>query len=177
VHEHTPTTVLPPPAQPAGAWRIRPAGVPDIVALVALRRFMFEAMGHQDQAALDRMAEASTRYMEQALPAGDFRAWVAEAGPEGPVIAGGGLVIHCMPPTMRNLAGRAGYIMNLVTLPAWQRRGIATAILRTILDALRAEGVPAASLHASAAGRPLYEREGFEASKEMRLMLGGPARS
>jgi ribosomal protein S18 acetylase RimI-like enzyme len=138
---------------------------------------MFAAMGHQDGAALDRMAEASTRYMERALPAGEFRAWVVEAGPEWQVIACGGLVIRSAPPSVRNLAGREGYIMNLVTLPAWQRQGIATAVLRTMLDALRAEGVPMASLHASRAGRALYEREGFQASNEMRLALGDPRTS
>ena len=158
-------------AAPASAWRMRPAVASDIPALVALRRFMFAAMGHQDEAALDRMAEASTCYMERALPAGEFRAWVVEAGPEGQVIACGGLVIRSAPPSVRNLAGREGYIMNLVTLPAWQRRGIATALLHAMLDALRAEGGPLASLHATAAGRAIYEREGFQTSNEMRLGL------
>lgn len=154
-------------------WRIRPAVAVDIPALVALRRLMFVDMGVQDESALDRMGEASTRYMEAALPSGEFRAWVAVGAQDREVVSSAGVVIHCAPPSVRNLAGRTGYIMNLATLPQWRRQGIATALLRTVLDTLRAEGVPVASLHAAAAGRSIYEREGFAATNEMRLQLEG----
>jgi ribosomal protein S18 acetylase RimI-like enzyme len=155
----------------ASGWHIRTAVAADIPVLVALRRLMFVEMGYRDETGLSRMAEASTRYMEQELPSGEFRAWVAEAGAERRAVASIGLVIHRAPPTVRNLAGREGYIMNLVTLPEWRRQGIATALLRVVLDTLRAEGTPVAALHASAAGRAMYERVGFAATNEMRLRL------
>jgi GNAT superfamily N-acetyltransferase len=87
------------------------------------------------------------------------------------VVASGGLVIHTVPPTVHDLSGQEGYIMNMYTLPPWRGRGLATAILRVILDYLRARGVGMATLRASTAGRPIYERERFQPTNEMRLQL------
>jgi ribosomal protein S18 acetylase RimI-like enzyme len=95
--------------------------------------------------------------------------------PEGELIASIGLVVHSVPPGPSNPVGKAGYIMNLVTLPAWRRRGIARALLQHVLNVLRAEGVPVASLHASSDGHGLYEDLGFAVRDdlpEMRLRLG-----
>ena len=153
----------------ASSWRIRPATASDIPALVALRRAMFEDMGHRDAAALDAMACASTSYFLRTLPAGEFLAWLAEA--DGEVIASGGCTIHSSPPGVANLAGREGYIMSMYTRPEWRGRGIATAILQAILDHLRVHGICMATLRASPAGRPIYEHLGFAASPEMRLTL------
>jgi len=41
----------------------------------------------------------------------------------------------------------------MYTRPEWRRRGIGTAILQTILDHLRAQGIPLVSL-ARHSGRP-----------------------
>jgi len=56
--------------------------------------------------------------------------------------------------------------MNLVTRPAWRRRGIGTALLQTVLHTLRAEGITVASLHATSAGQGIYGAAGFESSDE-----------
>jgi len=148
----------------ASEVRIRRARGKDIAELVLLRRKMFEAMGYSNPSVLDEVANASTDYFECALPGEDFRAWVAQV--DETIVAGIGLVIHTVPPTPRNLRGKEGYIMNLVTRPAWRCRGIATALLQVVLDALRTEGIPTASLHATAAGRRIYEAAGFEPSNE-----------
>jgi ribosomal protein S18 acetylase RimI-like enzyme len=154
---------------PARRWQVRPAGASDVAALVALRRAMFESMGHHDEAALSAMGAACASYFAQALRRGEFWAWVAEAG--GEIVGCGGLVIHTSPPTVHNLAGREGYIMNMYTRPAWRRQGIATAILRAILDYLYTQGVATVSLRATPDGCRLYERFGFQPSNEMRLHL------
>ena len=150
-------------------WQVRPAEQADIEALVALRRALFHDIGYQDEAVLERVAQVSAAYFATALPQGEFRAWVAEA--DGQVVAGGGLVIHCGPPTARNLRGREGYIMNMYTRPEWRRQGIATAILRAILEHLQAQDITLVSLHASPDGQGIYERHGFEPTNEMRLHL------
>ena len=150
-------------------WSVRPAGEADVERLVALRRALFREMGYRDEALLDQMAEASGRYFAIALPAGEFRAWVADAG--GEMLACGGVVIHSAPPTTRNLKGQEGYIMNMYTLPVWRHRGIGTAILQAILEHLRGRGIPLVSLHASRDGSRLYARHGFEPTNEMRLYL------
>ena len=60
-------------------------------------------------------------------------------------------------------------ILNLYTEPEFRRRGIARQIMLTILSWVKDHGLRAVNLHASAAGRPLYEKLGFEATNEMRL--------
>ena len=126
-------------------------------------------MGYHDPALLDQVAQVNSRYFATALPGGEFRAWLAEA--DGEIVASGGLVIHAIPPTAYNLAGREGYIMNMYTQPEWRRQGIGAAILRAILDYLQAQDVPLVSLHATPDGHRLYARYGFEPTNEMRLCL------
>ncbi len=181
------------------SWTIREGRIDELDRLVALRCAMFEAMGANEDA-IERVAEASRRYFAEQMSAGVFRIWVAcasgastrgvagsgetgtyDGGSIGPIdpdesklIASIGLVIHSVPPSSANLVGKVGYIMNLVTLPDWQRQGIARALLEHVLDVLRTEGVPVARLHASGDGRSLYEELGFEvrdALPEMRIRL------
>ncbi len=160
------------PLKKARAFEVRPAGVADIPALVAMRRAMFVSIGHTEEAVLAAMVEASAAYFHQALPAGEFRGWVAEAG--GQIVGCGGLVVHRIPPTTYNLDGRVGYIMNMYTLPEWRRRGVARAIMAAMLSWLQAQGVSVATLHATPQGRPLYEQFGFAPTNEMRVLLTEP---
>ena len=151
---------------------IRPATTEDIDVLVRLRRLMFEAMGHDDVDALDRMCRASRAYFAERIPSGAFRAWLWEE--DGQVVASIGLVIHSVPPAPDRLGTDIAYIMSLVTLPSHRRRGIAAALLGHVLTAVRSEGVAVVSLHATVDGRGIYERQGFalsEAQPEMRLPL------
>ena len=150
-------------------WCLRPAVPEDSPTVVAFRRMMFEAMGYRDVAALDAMADAAGVYFPRAIRTGEYRGWIAEVG--GQAVATAGLVIHAVPPSPANLVGQAGYIMNICTAPAWRGRGIASALLDRMLAHLRAEGIPAASLHATDDGRPIYERAGFAPSNEMRIHL------
>ena len=150
-------------------FSIRPAGVADIPVLIELRLAMFRDMGRTDADTLARVAAASADYLRLHLPDGSFHAWLAEV--DGQIAATGGVVVRQSPPTYANLSGRDGYILGMYTRPAFRRRGLATAIMRTILDFLRAERIQRATLRASAEGRPLYEKLGFETTTEMRLKL------
>ena len=57
----------------------------------------------------------------------------------------------------------------VATLPHAQRRGLAAAILQRLLLDARERGQQTASLQASQAGRPLYERLGFASVGELHL--------
>ena len=154
------------------SFAIREGRLDEVEQLVALRCAMFEAMGTQEDA-IERVAMASQRYFAEEMPSGRFRVWVC-LDDAGDPIASIGLVVHSVPPGPLNSVGKVGYIMNLVTMPDWRRQGIARALLTHVLDVLRAEGVPIASLHASSDGRTLYEELGFEIRDklpEMRLQL------
>jgi len=139
--------------------RVRQADVDDIAALVRLRRVMFEAMGNNDSDALDAMCQASERYFSERIPAERFFAWLAEDG--GQAVASIGLVVHSIPPSPDRLDDREAYIMSLVTLPSYRRRGIAAELLECALVFAREQGIGVASLHATSAGRGVYARAGF----------------
>jgi GNAT superfamily N-acetyltransferase len=147
---------------------IRQATVADILDLVRLRRVMFEAMGFDDPAQLDAADREALGYFTQAIPANEFMGWLAVTG-SGQVVATGGVVIDQHPPGPLNLSGKSGYIMNLVTIPAYQRRGIARRLMQVMVNWLKDEGVQRITLHTSDFGKPLYQELGFVDSNEMRL--------
>jgi ribosomal protein S18 acetylase RimI-like enzyme len=150
---------------------IRSAAVDEIDVLIQLRLAMFEAMGTEKDV-LTQAIDPMRDYFQEHLPSGAFRVWVAEH--QGEPIASIGLVIHSIPPSPKNLIGKEAYVMNLVTLPEFRRRGIAKKLLLHVLDTVRSEGMRVVSLHASAEGHRLYEGLGFAISEslpEMHLML------
>jgi predicted GNAT family acetyltransferase len=65
--------------------------------------------------------------------------------------------------------GPEALVLNVYVEREWRRRGIAGALMRTLLDDLAARGIRRIILHASPEGRRLYERLGFAQTNEMRL--------
>lgn len=60
------------------------------------------------------------------------------------------------------------FVMLVATDPAWQRRGYGEAVTRKALhEGARATGTTRATLHATAAGAPVYPRIGFEPNSSM----------
>jgi GNAT superfamily N-acetyltransferase len=149
---------------------IRQATVHDIPDLVRLRRHMFESMGYDDPLQLDAVDRASSAYFARAIPRDEFYGWLALT-PKGEAVGSGGAAIDQHPPGPNDLSGRVGYIMNVVTLPAYRRRGIARRVMQTILRWLEEQGIERVTLHATEMGRPLYAELGFKSSNEMRLRI------
>jgi GNAT superfamily N-acetyltransferase len=145
---------------------VRPATVADVPDLVRLRRVMFEAMGFDDPAQLGAADAAAGAYFAEAIPAGQFHGWLAVTS-TGMAVGSGGVVIDQHPPGPTNLSGRVGYIMNLVTVPRYRRRGIARRIMHVMLEWLTEQGIRCMALHATEMGRPLYRELGFVDSNEM----------
>lgn len=150
---------------------IRPATVEDVPIIVHHRRAMFADMGHTDPAGLDAMCESFAPYLARAIAEGAYRGWLAQTR-DGRVIAGGGLIVHEWPsrPVVPAEPRRA-YILNVYTEPDYRGRGIARRIVSDIIEWCRTQGFRSVSLHASTAGRRLYETMGFEPTNEMRLRL------
>jgi GNAT superfamily N-acetyltransferase len=149
---------------------IREAGPEDLKYLVHHRRAMFQEMGFRDAAVLSQVEDSSREYFSEALRTGTYKAWVAEDA-NGSVVGGGGIVIAGWPGYPgENLAKRA-WILNMYTEPEARRRGVAQKLLKVIIEWCRAAGFRSVSLHASPAGRPLYEAAGFQPTNEMSVTL------
>jgi GNAT superfamily N-acetyltransferase len=100
-------------------------------------------------------------WLRERLDSPTFGAYVAEV--DGRIVGSGGITVYDSPPGP-GLGTREAYIMSMYTEPEWRGRGVARAVLAAmVLFARRAGGVSRVWLRASAMGRPLYERAGFEA--------------
>ena len=150
--------------------RIRQATVMDVDVIVRHRRSMFEDMGEGTKAQLDAMVKAARPFIAAGLRDGSYRAWLVEVG--GHVVAGGGLAITPYQPTPLDPVARRVFILNMYTEPQYRRQGLAVEVLQAILAWCREQGLRAVQLHASEAGRALYEKVGFEHTNEMRLLVG-----
>jgi len=136
---------------------------------------MFRDMGQLAAHHVETLAQATAAYLREALPRGEYLAWIAEdkAASAGP-IGGAGVQLRPILPRPRPGTddlefGPEAIILNVYVEPAWRRRGVADALMREVLQALAARGIRRIVLHASAAGRRLYERLGFVPTNEMRL--------
>lgn len=143
----------------------------DLKHVVHHRRAMFEEMGYRDSATLEGVDKASREYFSQALHAGAYVGWLAEESSRQKVVGGGGVVIAPWPGFPGENRAERAWILNMYTNPEVRRLGVAKRLLEMMIDWCRKQGYSTVSLHASAAGRPLYESMGFEPTNEMRLNL------
>ncbi|MFI5386106.1 MAG: GNAT family N-acetyltransferase [Fimbriimonadales bacterium] len=153
---------------------IRTGAADDAENLARHRCEMFREMGTLSDEGYAELMPASVAYFREAIPEGRYLAWLA--CDEDEVVAGGGMQVSQMPPRPgpagRMLApGPQGLILNMFVEPNWRRRGVATLLMAHMIEYARANGFPSLTLHASEAGRRLYEGMGFTPTSEMRLYL------
>ena len=65
------------------------------------------------------------------------------------------------PPSFSNPIGIRAYITNMYTDPYFRKRGIATALLKKLIDEAKQRKITHIFLSASKQGRPVYEKCGF----------------
>ncbi|HLK58232.1 MAG TPA: GNAT family N-acetyltransferase [Chthonomonadaceae bacterium] len=155
-------------------FEIRQADLADMEVLADLRvaflQEVAQAAGQRDLPDPSVARAAIYQYLLAHMPKGDFLGWVAEA--EGRIVGTSGLAYFRKPPTFKNLTGLDAYVMSMYTLPAWRGRGVARTLLQCAIAHARASGAKRVWLHATANGRPLYEKVGFVGTDdEMELYL------
>ena len=162
-------------------FMLRPL-TPDDAAIVARHRAaMFHEMG--SLAALRHRGAARRRpptTSGRRSPSGEYHGWLAlrtwrSPTPASEVIVGGaGIQLRPLLPRPEPtggglLCGRQGLILNVYVQPAFRRRASRADWSHAVLDWARSERLAGVVLHASEAGRPLYEQLGFVATNEMRF--------
>lgn len=132
---------------------------------------MFKDMGQiPSYAAGEALRAASERALSCLMTDGSYKGWLAEAS-TGAVIGGAG--VHIKPQLPRMAGNKVAsdavpLVVNVYVEPAWRRRGIASALMRKLMQWAVEKGVDRVLLHASAEGRPLYDLLGFTQTNEMR---------
>jgi GNAT superfamily N-acetyltransferase len=150
------------------SYRVRPATLDDADALVHHRVAMFTDMGVPlDAEALDAAFRA---WLADTMPAGTYRAWLAEDA-SGAIVAGGGITLLPWPPGPQYMGRRLAYVYNVYTEPEHRRRGLARLIMEAIHGWCRASDVTSVALNASRDGVPLYETLGYQVSPSPMMFL------
>jgi GNAT superfamily N-acetyltransferase len=134
---------------------------------------MFKDMGILREDSYDDLARATMAYLAEAMPKGEYVAWVVtpEDSPEM-IVAGGGVQLRRILPRPDRNGGLQkpwpqALAVNVFTEKEWRRRGLAEMIMRTMIAWCKEYGVASLVLHPSDMAYPLYEKLGFETSKEM----------
>lgn len=130
---------------------------------------MFSDMGHNDAEVLATIRSLTRDYLVQAMPSSAYVAWLAFEDEK--VVGGVGLVVNPWPGSPGSTLAKRAWVLNMYVVPAARRRGIARALMNEVLGYCREQGFRSVNLHASDAGRPLYESLGFVPTNEMRLDL------
>jgi GNAT superfamily N-acetyltransferase len=155
-------------------FAIRPGTLDDVETVVAHRRAMFLAMGYPDDATMERMCEKFRPWLKRKMQAGEYLAWLAvvqDDAAHGAIAAGLGLWLMDWPPSLLGPGPPRANILNVYTRPENRRNGLARRLLEQAIEWCRSNQISTIILHASDAGRPLYESMGFGASNEMRMVL------
>jgi GNAT superfamily N-acetyltransferase len=114
-----------------------------------------------------RMVDNFVAWVRPRLVDGTYLGWLVEQ--DGAVIAGAGMWLMDFPPHWMDAEPVRAYLLNFYVEPIARGRGLAQQLLTLTVDEARHRGIRVVSLHASRLGRPIYERNGFEATNEMIL--------
>lgn len=134
----------------------RQAAIEEIPVLVECR---IRQLIDEGQAPEKDIREANIRYFRELFDCGRMEEWVCED--EGRIVATGGVIYYCFPPSFDNGEGVKAYITNIYTDPEYRGRGIAPKMLSILEERARERGVCRIWLEASKWGKPVYEKYGF----------------
>ena len=148
-------------------YAIRAASAADITTIVHHREQMFRDMGTVCD--YEAMAQACTRWYQDALPAGTYRGWLVDAG--GTVVGGSGLIVMPWSPGPSRLDPRMAWIYNVFVEPAHRGRGLARRLMDTMHAWCREQGIERLALNATEAGARVYRRLGYTPQHEPMLRL------
>jgi len=144
----------------------RRATVEDAALITAHRKAMFSDAHDADEPVLAEMSRNFEPWVRRMLANGTYAGWITRDG-DRPVASAGFMTLDWAPHFLDAAGESRGYVLNVYVLPDYRRRGLARALVQLCLDAARTRKIRVVALHASNAGRPLYEGMGFRSTSEM----------
>jgi GNAT superfamily N-acetyltransferase len=144
----------------------REASLADVQLITSHRHAMFAAMPAPNLPVLDAMSSAFEPWVRRRITEGKYLGWIVEE--DGRVAGSAGLLILDWPPhALHPNQDRRAYLLNVFVEPAFRRRGIARGLIERCLAEARLLGIRVVTLHASEAGRSVYQAFGFRPTSEM----------
>ena len=155
------------------AINYRKANIDDVPELVRLRLdFLSDASREtritDEQRAILRVTNAD--YFTNGLLDGDLVVFLAMDSEK--IAATSGIMFWRHLPGLATLDGRKAVIANMYTLPEYRKQGIATELMKLQIAEAKTRGVTVVNLSATAMGRAVYEKLGFETDEtEMKIKI------
>jgi predicted acetyltransferase len=147
----------------------------DIPQLGIHHRKMVEEIWEKKHKSIDmsigkKLEIAYVQKLKQELVNGVCKVWVIET--EGKIIASGAITIFRYVPTPDNIAGSLAYFHSVYTEMEHRNNGYASSIIAKATQYCIDNEIKRIMLNASEAGRPIYEKYGFQSAPEaMRLVI------
>src|SRR6266852_6942750 len=148
---------------------IRRASLRDLGLLVRHRRGMWKEIAQFSKADLDVADRAYRRWAGTQMRSNRFTGFIVDV--DGRPVASGCVWIMQVQPRPNWKGTEAAYLLSMFTEPAHRGRGHGARIVREAIRYAKGRGIHVMLLHASSFGEPIYQRLGFERTKEMRLFL------
>jgi ribosomal protein S18 acetylase RimI-like enzyme len=138
----------------------------DAELITAHRYAMFAEMGKSERSILEGMQRNFAPWVERMIAAGKYVGWIVE-DENRPAASGGFFELEWPPHPLDPAGEHRGYLLNFWVEPKYRGRGLARTLVREALAESRRRGIRVTTLHASDAGRRVYEPMGFRATNEM----------
>ena len=154
---------------------VQEAIVEDIKSLAIHHRKIFEEIWERKRLKLEdtQAKELESAYIEKVskqIPEGVCKAWVIKDGDR--IIASGAISIVSLVPVPNDLKHQVAYMHSIYTEKAHRNKKCAQKIVDKAIQYCKHNGVNRIFLNASEAGKPIYDKKGFESSPEtMRLFI------
>lgn len=147
-------------------YAIRKAVFGDIQALVAHHSQMFKEISILQEKIVDqdkykKMEESQTKKLQDEMPRGLCHAWVVEDDNKA-VVASGAISIYSFTASPEDPTYTGAYVHSIYTEKQHRGNKLATLIVKKAISFCQDQNISKMLLIASDAGKPVYEKIGFE---------------
>jgi GNAT superfamily N-acetyltransferase len=146
------------------------AKIEDLDILVKHRLDMFNDMYPELRKEIQESEEQTRKWIKEMLSKGTLAGFIVRTG-VGLAVGSGCLWIKKDQPNPTHSRLEAPYLLSMYTEKEFRRRGVARLIVKTAMAWSKEQGYDRINLHATEAGKGLYEEFGFKPTNEMRLTL------
>lgn len=138
----------------------------DAALISAHRRAMFAEMGGRSEEVLDTLCKASEPWTRRMILENKYCGWIV-CDASRPVASAGLMILDWAPHPLDPTSEHRGYILNVFVDFGYRKQGLARKLVELCMADARRRNIRLVSLHASDAGRPIYEKLGFHTTNEM----------
>ncbi len=138
----------------------------DAALITRHRKAMFADANDAPEPVLETMGHSFEPWVIRMIEEGKYAGWIT-FDDERAVASAGLLVLDWAPHFLDPNGEYRGYLLNVFVEPEYRGRGLARELVECCLAEARRRNIRVVALHASKAGRRVYEGMGFHGTSEM----------